>query len=493
MGRCRAVATVGGRFFIPSHGFNPSEISTMLKAGEINAISAVPSQWRVLLATKDLIGDYGKRVRWIEIGSQYMSRQEKEELKALFPEARIVQHYGLTEASRTTLLEIHRTEGDALESVGQALAGVEVKITEEGLIAVRGQHVAQTYLINGHMVRLQDENGWFLTKDLGHLENGFLYYKGRADDVINCGGIKIHPEVLEAKIYASIGGFRDSLAICRKVDPLLGESFSLTVTKEVDLEHQQLQEAALSAAAELGFKGLNTIPVLVIDKLPKTSTGKVQRKQLAEIYALQTTPAEPPLSGKLVSHKTHGNDLTKLTKQDLKVIVAQVFAEILGIDKVEAHDNFFTLGGNSLLAVQALTKIGEKLQKTIPLSALFQAPTIEQLANALSGPERLSTWHSLVPIQPNGSRPPLFGIHILYFHDLIRHLGPDQPIYGLRYGLAAKTLGDKPPLPSRIEDLATHYIAVFSQLRQGILTNFGTPISSNFGRGIASTSAGVNS
>jgi acyl-CoA synthetase (AMP-forming)/AMP-acid ligase II len=110
-GRCRAVAAVGGRAFIPVCGFNPSEISEMLRKGEINAVSTVPSLWRILLANKDLIGSNGKKVRWIEIGSQYMSQQEKESLKLLFPNAKIIQHYGLTEASRSTLLEIHKEEG----------------------------------------------------------------------------------------------------------------------------------------------------------------------------------------------------------------------------------------------------------------------------------------------------------------------------------------------------------------------------------------------
>lgn len=337
-GRCRAVATVGGRFFIPSNGFNPAEIGAMLKNGEINAISAVPSLWRILLANKDLIGRSGKRVRWIEIGSQYMSRQEKEDLKALFPEARIVQHYGLTEASRTTLLEIHAAEGEALESVGQVYGRVAVKLTEEGRIAIRGAHVAQGYLIDGKETPLQEDEGWFLTKDLGRLENGYLYYKGRADDVINCGGIKVHPETLETKIYASTG-YSSGLAICRKPDPMRGEGFLVAVTKDSGVEQQQLRAAVVQATQELGVNAAHAVTVIEVDSLPKTATGKIQRKQLADWYAQEFS---------LEDQLAEITDSTLASGSPMQTI----FCRTLKVPQIHPQDTFIALGGDSLSYVQ---------------------------------------------------------------------------------------------------------------------------------------------
>jgi non-ribosomal peptide synthetase component E (peptide arylation enzyme) len=337
-GRCRAVATAGGKFFLPSNGFNPSEISEMLNKGEINAISAVPSLWRVLLANKDVIGSNGRKVRWIEIGSQYMSRREKEEMKALFPEARIVQHYGLTEASRTTLLQIHEVEGELLESVGQALGSVEIKQTLEGQIAIRGNHVALYYLIDGQDVALQDEDGWFLTKDLGSLENGYLYYKGRADDVINCGGIKVSPEALETKIYASIG-CSSGLAICRKMDSMRGEGFLLAVTQELNVDKQQLREAAVQATQELGVNAANAITIIDVDSLPKTATGKIQRKQLAQWYALQSPDEDQSV------------ETTDSTFTDGSPIQA-IFRRVLNVSNIRPQDSFISLGGDSLSYIQ---------------------------------------------------------------------------------------------------------------------------------------------
>lgn len=348
-GRCRAVATAGGKFFIPRNGFNPSEISEMLRRGEINAISAVPSLWRVLLENKDSIGSYGRKVRWIEIGSQYMNRQEKEAMKALFPEARIIQHYGLTEASRTTLLQINEIEGDLLESVGQALGGVEVQQTPEGLIAIRGDHVALSYLIDGQEIALRDDDGWFLTKDLGNLKNGYVYYEGRADDVINCGGIKVHPEALETKIYASIGR-SSGLAICRKTDLMRGDGFLVAVTKELDVDKQKLRKAVLQATEQLGVNAGNAITIVDVDMLPKTATGKFQRKQLAEWYALQSSQA-------VQSVNTQNNISTEISQ------IQAIFRRILNLSEIQPHDSFVSLGGDSLSYIQFSIKLEDYLGK----------------------------------------------------------------------------------------------------------------------------------
>jgi len=337
-GRCRAVTAAGGKFFIPDNGFNPSEIGVMLKNGEINAISAVPSLWRVLLANKDLIGNSGKSARWIEIGSQYMSRQEKEELKALFPEAKIVQHYGLTEASRTTLLEIHKVEGEALESVGKVFGGVAVQLTEEGRIAIRGEHVAQGYLIDGKEIPLKDDEGWFLTKDLGSLEGDYLYYKGRADDVINCGGIKVYPEALESKIYTTIG-HSSGLAVCRKQDPMRGEGFLVAVIKDLKIDQQQLRETVVKATQELGVNAANAVTVIEVDDLPKTATGKVQRKQLADWYAQEFFQEDQVA------------DITDSTLVSGSPIQA-IFYRTLKIHQIQPQNTFISLGGDSLSYVQ---------------------------------------------------------------------------------------------------------------------------------------------
>ncbi|MDX2229165.1 MAG: AMP-binding protein [Leptolyngbyaceae cyanobacterium bins.349] len=459
-GRCRAIASAHGVFFVPEHGFDPAEIGLMLKRGEINAISAIPSLWRVLLANQDLIGNYGKRVRWIEIGSQYMSRQEKESLKLLFPEAKIVQHYGLTEASRTTLLEIHQEEGKVLESVGRALAGVSVQLTKHGRIAIQGDHVAHKYLIDGQEKNLQNQNGWFITNDLGHIEHNYLYYRGRADDIINCSGTKISPDQLEAKIYTHIG-YTDGLAVCRKADPLRGDGFLIATTKALKVDSRSLEIAISKATQELGINAGKAVSIINIDCLPRTTSGKVQRKKLSEWYALQVHMGEIN-SGSDTSYPAHSHSYIS-PRTELERQLVQIWQDILNIPTIGVYDHFFELGNDSLVAVQVLAQIQKKLQVKLLLHEIFTTPTIAELALRITQLKQQQfdlrpSFHSLVPIQPHGSRPPLFGIHISYFRDLAKHLGTDQPIFVLRYGLATKTLESNTTLPARVEDLAAHYV-----------------------------------
>ena len=136
MGRFRAIAAVGGRAYLPARGFDPLELARMLRNREVNALSAVPTLLRILLEEPAIIGDSGGHLRWLEIGSQYMSAEEKRLVCALFPNARVIQHYGLTEASRTTFLDVSAAPVEALESVGRAEGAVEVELDERGRIRI---------------------------------------------------------------------------------------------------------------------------------------------------------------------------------------------------------------------------------------------------------------------------------------------------------------------------------------------------------------------
>ncbi len=217
LGRCRAIALAGGKGYLPPNGFDPIEISKMLAGNEINALSAVPTLWRIILDNKKYFEGIGSNLRWIEIGSQYMSSDEKIALRNLFPNAKIVQHYGLTEASRTTFLDIS-DENDALESVGKPSNNIEIKLNAENKICIKGPHLCSGVVIDGEVKSLADKDGWFETSDFGEIVNGYLYYKGRADDVINCGGIKVSPDILEREMRQSLEDSTIDFCISKIID-----------------------------------------------------------------------------------------------------------------------------------------------------------------------------------------------------------------------------------------------------------------------------------
>ncbi|CAN5828735.1 hypothetical protein BH23ACT10_BH23ACT10_17680 [soil metagenome] len=105
---------------------------------------------------------------------------------------------------------------------------------------------------------------------------------------------------------------------------------------------------------------------------------------------------------------------------------------------VSIHDDFFELGGHSLLAAELAADIERDITgRQLPLATLFEAPTIARLAALIDNGDWSSSWSSLVPIKPTGTRPPLFFVHahggnVIGYHDLARRLGPDQPLYGLQ-------------------------------------------------------------
>jgi aspartate racemase len=184
-----------------------------------------------------------------------------------------------------------------------------------------------------------------------------------------------------------------------------------------------------------------------LEALPLTPNDKVDRRALPRPD--RTRSAE----------ETFAPPLTLFEE-----VLAGIWREVLKLDSVGIHDNFFELGGHSLLAVRLLAQIEKAFGKNLPLSTLFQSPTIEQLSNILRQKGWSAPWSFLVPLQPSGSRPPFFGIHSLgtgqeHYRNIARHLGSDQPIYGLDYWLATRTQETKQaPHSWSVEELAAHYI-----------------------------------
>jgi thioesterase domain-containing protein/acyl carrier protein len=132
----------------------------------------------------------------------------------------------------------------------------------------------------------------------------------------------------------------------------------------------------------------------------------------------------------------------------------------LEVEQVGVRDNFFDLGGHSLLAVRMMARIEQETGLTLPLSTLFQEPTVEGLAAFVRRRENIEGGASLVPIHVKGSQPPLFAIHpigggVFCYEALASTLGEDQPLYGLQsQGLD----GQEAPF-TNVEDMATHYIS----------------------------------
>jgi acyl-CoA synthetase (AMP-forming)/AMP-acid ligase II/peptidoglycan/LPS O-acetylase OafA/YrhL len=330
MARYRAVSAVGGRAYLPPRGFDPLELARMLAAGEVNALSAVPTLLRVLLADPALIGPAGKALRWMEIGSQQMTADEKRRIREMFPNALIVQHYGLTEASRSTFLTISGAPDHLLASVGHPVGDGEIQISPDGRIRIRGPQVARSRIDADGLHDLTDGDGWLQTNDLGHIQDGYLFFDGRADDLINCGGQKVVPDQLEERMRARIkSGVQ--IAVAKVPDPQRGEGILVAVAgQSVPLD--AIRSAAAAALQDMGISPGNALHVMALDALPVTGTGKVQRRKLAELFADRQPDASAPVAA---------------SEDDIHDVLSLFRHEFPGQD-VQPDDSFETLGGDSL-------------------------------------------------------------------------------------------------------------------------------------------------
>ncbi|HXM23674.1 MAG TPA: thioesterase domain-containing protein [Terriglobales bacterium] len=148
-----------------------------------------------------------------------------------------------------------------------------------------------------------------------------------------------------------------------------------------------------------------------------------------------------------------------VTEDDTANQLAAIWQEVLGVESIGVDQNYFDLGGDSSLAVRMFAQIEKIFKVKLPLATLYDAPTIEELARILRSNSSASGWSPLVAIQPAGSRPPFFCFHgaggnVLTYRDLSRHLGADQPFYGLQsQGLD----GSCPPL-TKIDEMAALYL-----------------------------------
>jgi len=138
-----------------------------------------------------------------------------------------------------------------------------------------------------------------------------------------------------------------------------------------------------------------------------------------------------------------------------------IWEETLQVQPIGADDDYFELGGDSFQAVRIFSEIEKTFGRHLPLITLLEAPTIKQLAGLLrhSPNGKVKGWSPLVPIQPQGFRPPLYCMHaaggdVLFYRDLAKHLGLEQPLYGLQ----ARGVDRTQTTHDCVEDMATYYL-----------------------------------
>ncbi|MEV6214712.1 non-ribosomal peptide synthase/polyketide synthase [Nocardia sp. NPDC051833] len=305
-----------------------------------------------------------------------------------------VNAYGPSETTVATNISAPLTAGSPL-TLGTPLRGIAQWVLDDrlqpvpagvaGELYVAGAQVARGYrsrtaLTAGRFVACPWEPGarMYRTGDLVRwTDAGTLEYLGRNDDQVKLRGFRIELGEIEAALLAQ-PSVRQAVVLVR-ADAHRGDQLVAYVVPDA---------ASADLGAELtatlrGTLAAHMVPsaFVLLDALPLTPNGKLDRRALPEpVFAARAFRA--PAAG-------------------VETVVAQVFGEVLGVERVGADDDFFALGGNSLIATQVASRLGAALGRAVSLKTLFEAPTVTGLAAALGSAETTATRPPLVA----GERP----------------------------------------------------------------------------------------
>ena len=344
--------------------------------------------------------------------------------------------YGPTET--TIWSTVHRvTSADAAIPIGRPIANTQVFVLDANLgLAAKGAvgelYIGGTGLARGYLGRpeltaerfvpspFEPGERLYRTGDMARwLPDGALECLGRADTQVKVRGFRIELGEVE-----TILGRHDAIGRC------------VVVVREDEPGDKRLvayfesASETVPAASDLRTHLRNDLPdymipsaFVALDKLPLTPNGKFDRKALPR-----------PDQG-----RTEVETGYVAPRDSLEVALAGIWSGVLKVPTVGIHDNFFELGGHSLGAVVLLSEIRKLTGKTLPLATLFQASTIAEFADLLRQDGWAPSWSSLVPIQPAGSRRPLFLVHgaegnVLLYRALTQ-LSGNRPA-GLRSAIA---------------------------------------------------------
>jgi amino acid adenylation domain-containing protein len=326
-----------------------------------------------------------------------------------------------------------------------------VPIGVSGELYIGGDGVARGYLSRPELTEAgfvpnpfdrRPDAKLYRTGDLArYLPDGNVQYLGRTDFQVKVRGFRIELGEIES-VLAKHSSVRQAVVAAREDSP--GDKRLVAYIVPKPGQHLSLVDARAYLKQTLPDYMLPT-GLVALEALPLTPNGKVDRKALPK-----------PDLAKAVS------GLAAPPRDELETKVAMIWQEILGIPSVNITDNFFDLGGHSLMAVRLMNEIKKLTGVEIPLTALFQGATIERLANLIRG--TASVPQAIVhQIQPGNDRPPFFaavlaGLNSLGYVPLAKHLGSEQPFYTLQSPGPGPQATGKPYSIQEYEAVAAEYV-----------------------------------
>ena len=450
-----------GSSVVCTPGFHPIRVFDWLRDFQPTWTTAVPTMYQSLLARcadhSDATRDH--RLRFIRSSSASLPVTVSEELERTFG-VPVVEAYGMTEAAHqmasNPLPPARRKPGSVGPPAGPEIAilsaeGDLLPAGSTGEVAIRGESVFAGYEDNPDANAAAFANGWFRTGDEGVLdEDGYLTLSGRLKEQINRGGEKVSPLEIDARLLAHPAVAE--AAAFGMPDARLGEEVAAAVVlkAESDTSEPALQDFVAQTLAP--FK----VPrrILILDEIPKGPTGKIQRIGLAERLGLSQAHEQPG---------EYGEPRTSFERS-----IARIWADVLRIPSVGIHDDFFALGGDSILGAEAVARIREfTSNRDLPLVSIVRAPTVAAMVRELDTTGAVLARSGPIALRSDAAGSAFFFVHggdgeVLNFVALARAFGTDRSMYGIR----ARGIDDGATPCASIEEMAAGYVDAVRLLQQ---------------------------
>jgi thioesterase domain-containing protein/acyl carrier protein len=276
----------------------------------------------------------------------------------------------------------------------------------------------------------------YKTGDLARWRSdGNIDFLGRIDTQVKLRGFRIELSEIE-EVARAHEDVRDAVAVVSK-QPNQEPFLSLFVLGKPDKQPSPDEVLHFLKGSLPEFM----VPACCgwLGQWPLTSSGKIDRLALSTLKVQRTRPAQP-----------------KFARTTLEKTLAQIWEDLLNVRPVGIHENFMEIGGDSVLTIRLLAKIEETLGTRLPEVALWEAPTIEKLAELISHKSSTQKISYAMPVQPHGQESPFFCVGAgQLLRPLSIALGPTQPFFSV--GIEPAACGALRP-PYRLEQLASHLV-----------------------------------
>lgn len=439
----------------------PAELLQLLRREQIDAAEFVPVVLRNLVQHVAQQGEKLDSLKMVAVGSDawYVEDHERA-LEVLGPSTRLVNSYGLTETTiDSTFFEgnVSSLPPTGIVPIGRPFPNVQayaldawrrpVPVGVAGELYIGGAGVARGYLNRPELDAERFVPDMFSSTPGARLcrtgdrvrwrKDGQLEFLGRADDQVKIRGFRIepgeveevlreHPALAEAAVLAkerSPGDLRLVAYVAAR--PGL-KPFTAELRKFLG---ERLPEYMVPTA------------FVTLDSMPTTPNGKVDRRSLPEPKWEQSLGASEYVAPR-----------TPIEEQ-----LAVIWSEILNVPRVSAHDSFFELGGNSLMAVRLVARIRMEFQVDVPLVALFTAPTLDALGERITDLATTGVRPTTKPI-PKVSREG--GVRIAVAQEIfwtISQMYPDRPISNVYAAVMLRGELDVPTLERTVTEIVRRH------------------------------------